>query len=443
MTDQLPRDDHDDHDDDDMVIWVRRAYGETPEPLPSAVEAAKAVARELVAQRGGEPLPIETVVDKAVYGDPASIGASLWRHRGRAGATLLAAAVVVAVWLGERGLPRRHDGSQDSAMAMGGSMRQSPALALPTDAPNTASTGNSGVASGTSVIPQGTSGSERIADAQPEGQPDVHRRGLSITPGTRGVGSSAAAPRMDSVIARGKVAPPTFASTVPGPVPPAMPSPHPVAPASVSPVVHGLDAESAMLVQQIMDSASVRGLPVTLLASRVREGVERGVPGPRIVVVTRRLAAALRDAKTALEALKGPASPLEVEAGAEALVAGAPVSALRQIRAARPAGGVTEPLLALTDMTAHGVAPLRASAALAVLAAHDPADGGIQALRAHVVSDILRGTSPDAALAGRMRQVTSANPSTNAVSPSATSPRAPSLPGGGATDSLLRQPGTP
>jgi hypothetical protein len=154
-----------------------------------------------------------------------------------------------------------------------------------------------------------------------------------------------------------------------------------------------------MLVTRILDSAAARGLPMTTLIARVREGIQRQVPGPRIVVVAKNYAAALAGAQSALgrDAERG-----ELQSGAEAILAGAPIAALRELRAARATGTIAEPLLALADLATHGVAPKRASAALAAVMLHDPSDAPIRALRTEVIRDIVGGMSPDAALAGRL-----------------------------------------
>jgi len=210
--------------------------------------------------------------------------------------------------------------------------------------------------------------------------------------------------RMDSITGADALAPSSVASARPKNSGQPVLSPT----SSVSaPAVEGLDAESAVLVWRVLDSASARGLPVVALALRVREGVRRDVPGPRIVVVTRNFAAALGDASTTL----GPsASSTEIQAGAKAMVAGAPASALRQIRTARSSGSIAKPLVALADLTTYGVAPLQASTALAALMVHDRSDVSVQALRARVVSDILQGTPPNAALADRVRQAVPLDP---------------------------------
>jgi hypothetical protein len=166
--------------------------------------------------------------------------------------------------------------------------------------------------------------------------------------------------------------------------------------------LEGLDSASATLALHILDSAQAHGLPIVALAARIQEGVRRGMPGPRIVVVTRNLAAALADTRTAL----GTSTTMaEMQSGAEALLNGVPVAALKQLRAARPTGSIAEPLIALADLSTHGVAPLRASEALAALMVQPGSDTLVRALRAKVVDDIIRGLPADVALSDRAHQI--------------------------------------
>lgn len=209
--------------------------------------------------------------------------------------------------------------------------------------------------------------------------------------------------------------------------PPQLASVPPLSPTERDRALQGLDDASAALVLRILDSATMRDLPLAPLATRVREGVRRGVPGPRIVVVVRNYAAALAGARDVLGATAGGA---ELQSGAEAMLAGAPAAALRQIRTARREGSVVEPLMALADLATHGVSPLRASTALAALMARGGSDAPVRTLRAEVIGDIVRGVSPDAALAGRFRSV-------------GDEPRGAPLPLGGTRDSTPLSGGVP
>jgi hypothetical protein len=164
--------------------------------------------------------------------------------------------------------------------------------------------------------------------------------------------------------------------------------------------VDGLDPASATLMVSLLNSAQARGLPIDGVTARIHEGVSRGVPSQQIVGVARNYVASLDNARTALGA---SATVDELQAGAEALQAGAPASALKQLRAARPSGSIVEPLIALADLSTHKVAPLQASTALSALVARDRSDAPVRALRAAVINDIIQGAMPDAALAYRAR----------------------------------------
>ena len=134
--------------------------------------------------------------------------------------------------------------------------------------------------------------------------------------------------------------------------------------ASQARAVDGLDSASATVVVSLLDSAEARGLPIDGAVARIREGVSRGIPPQRIVGVARGYVASLTSARASLGA---SATADELRAGAEAVQAGAPSSALQQLRAARPLGSIVEPLIALADLSIHKVAPLQASTALSAL----------------------------------------------------------------------------
>ena len=189
-------------------------------------------------------------------------------------------------------------------------------------------------------------------------------------------------------------------------VPPVAPSLSPSLSPSQRQAVAGLDSPSATVVLGILDSAQTHDLPTERVVTRIHEGVHRGVPPEEIIAVTRNYVASLANARTTL----GPSSTnAELQAGAEALLAGAPPSTLKQLRTARPKGSLVESLITLADLCTHGVAPLQASMALATLVAHDESDMRVRALRTNVIADIIRGAVPNAALAYRARQSETTN----------------------------------
>ncbi len=165
--------------------------------------------------------------------------------------------------------------------------------------------------------------------------------------------------------------------------------------------IEQLDNESAKIITSVLDSTIANNLPVASLMARVQEGIQRGVPPARIIVVARNYASALKTARTALGTTT---SPKEIQLGAEAVLAGASGSVLQELRTARPNGALSEPLLALTDMATHGVPPRSASSALASLMSRGDSDASVMLLRTTVVGDILKGASPTAALAKSAQQ---------------------------------------
>lgn len=273
-------------DRDETFDWVARAYAATPPAAPSARERAVMAARAAVAAKVGTPIRRQRFWMPAV--------------------TLLAAACVLVAWW--QVLQHRERGQSHTAIARA-PITSAPGSSVPSSSvPSSANP----VARANSITPPATEdtvNSGNVASAPPTSPSPIlvpipnHISGdpMSIPPAPPTVATHPAA-----------VTPPT-ASPRPAPTP-----------------VDGLDPESATLVTRILDSATAQGLPTAALAARVREGVRRHVPGPRIVVVTRNYAAALANARAALG---NTATPNELQSGAEALIAGTPVSALQQMRA--------------------------------------------------------------------------------------------------------------
>lgn len=73
------------------------------------------------------------------------------------------------------------------------------------------------------------------------------------------------------------------------------------------------------------------GLPVELLDDRVAEGRAKSIAAPRIAEAVERRAAALLDARAALAPLDAEISRAELAAGADAVEAGLPQNAIRQV----------------------------------------------------------------------------------------------------------------
>jgi hypothetical protein len=265
------------HDRDEMFNWVSHAYATTPPPTDAARARTVAAVHATMAKRSVTPIRRWMLV-------PA--------------VTLLAAACALVVWWQVIQQDRRKldvtvaralmRGAESSAIRAHRAISKTPG--------NTSATGKSTNAPSTQLPPT-TSPDQDYTSGDVASVPSTS---LTVTP--RPVDGT---PQTSSI--------------------------HPPVP------LEGLDAESTALINGILDSASARGLPTDALIARVREGIRRHVPAARIVVVTRNYATALADARSVLGSA---ATPSELQSGAEALIAGTPISALQRLRTK---GQVTPP----------------------------------------------------------------------------------------------------
>ncbi len=93
-----------------------------------------------------------------------------------------------------------------------------------------------------------------------------------------------------------------------------------------------LSAQSAdSRIQAAIERISSAGLPADLLDVRVAEGRAKGVPDQQIADVIERRAEALITASGALSGLAPAISPTDLTAGADAVEAGIPAAAIRQV----------------------------------------------------------------------------------------------------------------
>ncbi len=110
----------------------------------------------------------------------------------------------------------------------------------------------------------------------------------------------------------------------------------------------------ARAIDAMVDSAREEALPTRPLLLKTLEGVSKGAPEPRIIVVVGQVLASLRASRAVL----GPDSPeADVTAGAAALRAGVSVPALGRLRDTRPPGALVVPLGILTDLVSGGMSP--------------------------------------------------------------------------------------
>jgi len=168
--------------------------------------------------------------------------------------------------------------------------------------------------------------------------------------------------------------------------------------AAQEPRLERLDSAARAPVAALLDSARAAGLPAEPLIQRALEGSTKGAPADRVVAAVRRLATDLGRAR---EALGLATAPLELEAGAAALRAGASPAVLTQLRRARHQP-LMVPLAVLADLVASGVPPDSAAAAVLVLAG-SVRDADLVEFRRAVERDIALGASPAGAATGVAR----------------------------------------
>ncbi len=169
-----------------------------------------------------------------------------------------------------------------------------------------------------------------------------------------------------------------------------------------------LAPETRAVLQRLLDSARVIGIPAGPLADKAAEGVLKGADDRRIVLAVQTLMQQLSEAQAILGGAGGTISNSLLGAIASALQAGVPVADVRRLVTATP-GTVTDSrplvgaLVTLVDLIAKHVSRAAASASIEDLLRHRATEDQFVAFRAEVAQDILGGQAPGAALATRMR----------------------------------------
>jgi hypothetical protein len=144
------------------------------------------------------------------------------------------------------------------------------------------------------------------------------------------------------------------------------------------------------------------GLPADPLVGVALEGAMRRASGDRIVVAVREYASALGSAR---EALGNAAQNDEIVSGAGVIVAGVTPSAVGSLRAARPSGSLTVPLVVLADLVARGVPADSAAATVGEALRNGARDDELSEFRRRVERDILAGAKPTTAMSLRTRDL--------------------------------------
>lgn len=163
-----------------------------------------------------------------------------------------------------------------------------------------------------------------------------------------------------------------------------------------------LDTASRRVVLTLVDSANAEGLPTAPIVSKAQEGVSKHAAGPLIARVVRTVFLSLREARATLGE---NANRDELTAGAAALQAGIPATALIDLRQAGHGKSITVPLVVLADLVSRGVPRDTASRAILQLWMGGAGEADLMGLSQSVGQDILSGAAPADALLSRARKV--------------------------------------
>jgi hypothetical protein len=163
-----------------------------------------------------------------------------------------------------------------------------------------------------------------------------------------------------------------------------------------------LDSATRRVVQSLIDSAQSENLPAQPIVSKAQEGISKHAPGTVIAQVVRKVFLSLREARMSL----GPkADRDEMTAGAAALQAGIPATALIDLHQAGHGKPVTVPLVVLADLVTRGVPRDTASREILKLWLGGAGDADLLGLPRAVGQDIVSGAAPGDALLNRVRTI--------------------------------------
>lgn len=163
-----------------------------------------------------------------------------------------------------------------------------------------------------------------------------------------------------------------------------------------------LQEPTRSLVQATVDSARAAGLPAEPLIDKALEGARKRADGERIIRAVSALAGRLRASRSSLGA---GATESDLVAGAAALQSGVTTDVLRQLRAARPVGALSVPLVVLSDLVTRGVPTDTAAAVVLLVAREGLGDDAFLTLQRDVQRDVMGGAAPASAAAVRTRGV--------------------------------------
>jgi hypothetical protein len=163
-----------------------------------------------------------------------------------------------------------------------------------------------------------------------------------------------------------------------------------------------LDSNTRFIVEVIIDSARVAGVPTRPLMLKALEGEAKRADNRHIIAAVRSVFHAELDVRVALGTTLNES---EQSAAVSALQSGVPLEALAKFRGDHTGKPLTRALIVLTDLIQRGVPVPEASSAIMQLWQRGAADGDFYGLWKNVEQDILSGQNPGTALQNRVREV--------------------------------------
>jgi hypothetical protein len=163
-----------------------------------------------------------------------------------------------------------------------------------------------------------------------------------------------------------------------------------------------LDPNTRFVVEVIIDSARVAGVPTRPLTLKALEGAAKHADNRHIIAAVRSAFHAELDVRVALGS---ELSEAEWTAAAAALQSGLPLETLARFRASHSGKPLIGALVVLTDLIQRGVPVPEASSAIQELWQRGAGETDFYGLRKNVVQDILSGQNPGTALQNRVREI--------------------------------------
>jgi hypothetical protein len=163
-----------------------------------------------------------------------------------------------------------------------------------------------------------------------------------------------------------------------------------------------LDPNTRFVVEVIIDSARVAGVPTRPLTLKALQGAALHADNRHIIAAVRSVFHAELDVRVALGS---ELTEAEWTAAAAALQSGLPLETLARFRGTHSGKPLISALVVLTDLIQRGVPVPEASSAIQDLWRRGAAETDFYGLRKNVVQDILSGQNPGTALQNRVREI--------------------------------------